>query len=109
MSPENVFYFEAFWELSSDRQIGMGLGEIPFSAIDRYAVRYKIVSVDRFDEFRRVMRRMDAEYRSLATSKSKGDEAENGETVSANDTNGIKSMLARFNARFRAKNPSGTS
>lgn len=32
-------YYIAFWELSTDRSQGMGVGPIPWSAINEYAVR----------------------------------------------------------------------
>lgn len=31
--------WEAFWKLSTCRQVGMGVGAIPWVAIDRYAIR----------------------------------------------------------------------
>lgn len=32
-------YYVAFWELSTCRPIGMGVGQIPWTAIDQYAAR----------------------------------------------------------------------
>ncbi len=90
------FYFEAFWELSSDRQIGMGVGEIPFSAIDRYAVRFDVHG-DAFDTLRRVLRSMDAEYRKVVnTPKDKQ------KTVSAKDAKGFGALLDRMGERAAA-------
>lgn len=36
------FYLNAFRELRYDRQIGMAVGPIPWSSIDRYAARHGI-------------------------------------------------------------------
>lgn len=36
--PGEDFYLRAFWDLSTERQIGMGLGPIPFFARQRYAL-----------------------------------------------------------------------
>lgn len=44
--------------MSSDRSVGMGLGPIPFSSIDRYARRFGL-TLDEYDFFRRAMRAMD--------------------------------------------------
>jgi hypothetical protein len=49
----------AFWDLTTDRQIGFATGPIPWSAIDRYAARYRIPDFDRFSE---LIRAMDATY-----------------------------------------------
>jgi len=51
--------WEAFWALSSSRNVGMGPGGIPFLAIDRYAERYEI---DDFERFHRLVQAMDAAY-----------------------------------------------
>jgi hypothetical protein len=54
--------FEAFWELSTDRDVGFGYGEIPASAIDRYARRHGFDDPDEFEMLRRAIRAMDREY-----------------------------------------------
>lgn len=58
--PEHLeWVYEAFWALSSSRQIGMGIGPIPFEPIDRYADRYHI---EDFEEFHHLIRAMDAAF-----------------------------------------------
>lgn len=62
--------WSAFWELGSDRPIGMGgAGPIPFSSLDRYAGRYDIDDGEEFDRFRGFIRRMDAAYLKWARKK----------------------------------------
>lgn len=58
------WYLEAFWDLTSDRQLGAmgGAGSIPFTAIDRYAARHDIDEPAAFDRLRVIMRALDAEY-----------------------------------------------
>jgi hypothetical protein len=51
----------AFWELSSDRQIGMSAGPIPYTAIDRWAHRNGVEPED-FHVLLTVIRAMDAEW-----------------------------------------------
>lgn len=51
--------WNAFQIVSTDRPSGMGLAPIPFSAIDRFARRYEIRSVDEFDRLRRLIGEMD--------------------------------------------------
>ena len=53
------FEWRAFWSLSSSRSSGPH-GVIPFAAMDRYAERYGIVDVDRFERFQELMVAMSA-------------------------------------------------
>jgi hypothetical protein len=39
-----LFYYDAFWELDSERQLGMAAGPIPWSAIMLYADAYVLDS-----------------------------------------------------------------
>lgn len=50
----------AFHELRSDRQIGMSVGPIPWSSIDRWAVRHNITNLEDFDELVSYIRQMEA-------------------------------------------------
>lgn len=50
--------YAAFWELSTDRFIGMAAGPIPAAAIARWAQRHGY-TVDEEIEFRRLIRAMD--------------------------------------------------
>lgn len=52
---------EAFFELGTDRQVGMGVGPIPSASIDRYVDRHGF-SVDEEEEFRYLIRRLDGVY-----------------------------------------------
>ncbi|MBS7737941.1 MULTISPECIES: hypothetical protein [unclassified Chelatococcus] len=52
----------AFNELATDRSISFGVGPIPFSSIDRYAVRYGYDGAEDFELLRRAIRVMDAVY-----------------------------------------------
>jgi hypothetical protein len=45
------FVYAAFHELVNDRQVGFGLGPIPWSAIDAYARRYGLNDIDEFERF----------------------------------------------------------
>lgn len=67
------FIWDAFWSLSSDRQVGMGEGGIPFTAIDRYAQRYGMDRLDDFDRFQSLIRGLDGEYLTIRGEQSKRD------------------------------------
>lgn len=62
IDPGLMFYLEAFWDLSTDRQITMGgEGHIPFSAIDRFGRRADLQG-EAFSRFKALVRAMDREY-----------------------------------------------
>lgn len=73
VEPESAFVWEAFWELSSDRDSGFGEGDIPFRAIDRFAQRYGIDDLDEFDEFRSMIRGVDREYLKIRAEQREAD------------------------------------
>lgn len=54
-----VYVWNAFQIVSTDRPSGMGLAPIPFSAIDRFAMRYGIDGLDEFERLRRLIGEMD--------------------------------------------------
>ena len=62
------FFYNAFGQLSTCRPVGMGLGSIPWTAIDRYAERN---DVEDFDEFLYMVRKMDDAYIEYHLEKSK--------------------------------------
>jgi hypothetical protein len=68
-----LFEWLAFGELKTDRQIGMDLGPIPWSSIDRYASRYGVVGDD-FDRLCSLIRAMDHTF--LAYLKEKNGNAQ---------------------------------
>lgn len=95
INPAWLFHWEAFNDLSSERQIGMGVGPIPRSAVKAYAEEFDIVG-DAFDKFYRIIRAVDLEYLKQvnASSKSKGDEY-----VPVDDVDGVKNVMGRLAAR----------
>lgn len=82
--PEHLaFAHDAFWDLCSDRPMTLAFqgmaglphmvfGAIPFLAIDRYATRYGIDTVDDFERFHALVSACDAEWRMHANAKRGG-------------------------------------
>lgn len=62
MLPGTDFAWEAWSQLDSDRPVGMGVGRIPWTAIDRYAARHGVDEPDDFDELVELIRAMDDVY-----------------------------------------------
>lgn len=69
-APHLTFYWNAFYNLSSDRQRGFGAGPIPWSSIDRYAIRYQVDQPEQFELFVRLVRAMDSVFLKDAAEKS---------------------------------------
>lgn len=57
-----IFEWSAFRSLSTDRPIGLAMGPIPWSSIDRFADRYAIDG-DEFDRFAALIQAMDETFR----------------------------------------------
>lgn len=109
LPPWLQFYADSFWLLNNDRQIGMGIGPIPFTAIDAYARRYRIEDIDHFDRFLSLIKIQDSEYLRLTSPK-----GDNGvrEEVSADDPDGVRRLTKRLAKKAPAphsasENPSG--
>lgn len=55
------FYLRAFWDLSTERQIGAAVGPIPATKIDDYACR-KGLDLSMMEAFKTIIRTMDRTY-----------------------------------------------
>ena len=60
--------YNGFWNISTDRQVGMSLGPLPHTAIREYAKEYNLPEEDA-DDFRRLVRAMDGFYLSWIDKK----------------------------------------
>ncbi|MFZ1074804.1 MAG: hypothetical protein WAN50_00290 [Minisyncoccia bacterium] len=67
-----LFYYDAFWELDSERQIGMGVGPIPWSSIMLYA---SFCCLDEFqtEQLLYFIRAMDKVYLQYHSDKNKSE------------------------------------
>lgn len=78
-----AFYIDAFRELSTCRNNGMGIGPIPFTAIVEYTKLGYVESED-FEEFLYCIRVMDKTLLDLETAKSKAGGKNGGKTGKGN-------------------------
>ena len=58
----SYFIWDAFSELSTTRN---ELGPIPWTAINEYAYRYRILDMNEFNSFEYFIRKIDDEYRTI--------------------------------------------
>ncbi len=99
----NVFHWEAFHDLSTERQIGMGLGPIPRSSIMDYARESELFG-DAAEQFAAIIRAVDTEYLRMANSGVSKDTKKKQHTeIPVTDTVGIKQLLMGLGARAKAK------
>lgn len=63
------FYLDAFQSLRYDRPIGMAVGPIPWSSLDRYAQRYDIGDFAKFERYIRAMEAVVMEQEAKEASK----------------------------------------
>lgn len=79
LDPTLEHYLTAFNALSGDRQIGMGRGPIPWSAIDRYARRHGYEK-EAFELLERLVRAQDDEFLTIMHEQDKQREEERKRT-----------------------------
>ncbi|WP_313392030.1 hypothetical protein [Sphingobium yanoikuyae] len=69
---EHPFYYDAFWNLHTERQVGMAQGPIPDSAIKAYAAdpELQLTNRERW-AFRDIIRAMDNTYLNITAETAK--------------------------------------
>jgi hypothetical protein len=68
--PWMAFYIESFFELSTERSVGMGIGPIPWSSIFNYASAHEFIGSD-YHTFHSIIRSMDSHYLRMKANDSK--------------------------------------
>lgn len=99
--PHLGFIWLAFFDLSTERQIGMGVGPIPRSKIREYARELGIDdNSESFDRFTRIIHALDDEYvrRANEPSKKKNEPVE----IRADDVHGMKRLFANLGAHQKS-------
>lgn len=72
LEPGLELYLDAFWELSSCRSVGMGLGPIPWTACEKYARVYRLDD-DQADALVYHVARLDSAYLKWSSDSAKSD------------------------------------
>lgn len=79
LTPGLEFYYSAFLNLSSERQVGFSEGRIPWSKVKDYCDRLKM-SLDDFERTWAIIAHMDAAYLKYRGEKSKTGAGAGGKT-----------------------------
>lgn len=91
--PGLEFYYAAFWNLTTDRPIGMAEGPIPWSSMQRYCAQHGVTGFD-FDRFIVLMRMMDNAYGEHRESeRSKSEKKRIGSSNGAKKVRGAPGVL----------------
>lgn len=96
-------YWMAFCDLTTERQIGMGLGPIPASKIRAYAIDELELLGDERDRFFAVMRRTDDGYLAMNAPAKPQTAAMPTKEVPIQDGEGVRKLFAGMAERKRAK------
>lgn len=101
--PHLKLHWDAFQELSTERQIGMGVGPIPMSVVKRYFVDEWGFQGRALDHACAMIRVLDNEFVTRANaSKSDKDDLPFRERASARDPKGVKQLMRGMSKPGRA-------
>jgi hypothetical protein len=98
--PENYPFYELFWELGSERQLGMSAGQIPGSAIKAYATENNLTT-DQTDFIRWIVRGLDNVFLSLHADKHPDEKVV--DSASVHDPKGVSAILKRVAKKPKAE------
>ena len=96
-------YWDAFSDLGTERQIGMGIGPIPRSKVREYASDLLGLDGDEHDRFCEILSRMDRDYVSRVNSPRSEDGPNFREIVDPKDGERVKKLAHRM-AKPRKRN-----
>lgn len=100
IEPHLMFLWTAFWDLSTERQMGMVIGPVPVSKMREYLRDELGLDGNEYDRARAIIRRADEAYCAMLNRR-KEDGPEMAETVSINDAEGVKRMMRRLGDRSK--------
>jgi len=84
--------WSAFWELGTERQLGMSIGPIPASKIREYLRVEMDLHGDEYDRARTIIRKADEAYLGMLNAR-KGDEPKLADQAKATDVDGVKRVM----------------
>jgi len=84
--------WNAFWELGTERQLGMSIGPIPGSKIREYLRDELELHGAEYDRARAIIRKADDAYLGMLNAR-KGDEPKLADQAKATDAEGVKRVM----------------
>ena len=98
VEPHLQWLWSAFWELSTERQLGMAVGPIPGSKIREYLRDEMELAGAEYDRARAIIRRADDAWCGMLNAR-KGDEPRLTDQAKATDSEGVKRVMRRLDKR----------
>ena len=99
IEPHLTWLWNAFWELSTERQLGMSIGPIPGSKIREYLRDEMELTGTDYDRARSIIRRTDDAYLGMVNNSRKGDDPVVSDAAKATDVEGVKRVMLGLNKR----------
>ena len=96
----STWLWNAFWELGTERQLGMSVGPIPGSKIREYLRDEMELTGAEYDRARAIIRKADDAYVGMLNRR-KDDEPELTDAAKATDAEGVKRVMRGLGKRSR--------
>jgi len=100
IEPHLTWLWNAFWELGTERQLGMSVGPIPASKIREYLRDELDVHGAEHDRARAIIRKADDAYVGMLNAR-KGDGPELADVAKATDSEGVKRVVRGLGNRYK--------
>jgi hypothetical protein len=100
IEPQLMPLWNAFWELSTERQIGMAIGPIPVSKIRQYLREEMEIDGADYDHAKAIIRRADNAYCAMLNRR-REDGPEMADQVKFTDAEGVKQLVRGLGNRAK--------
>ena len=98
VEPHLTWLWAAFWELGTERQLGMSIGPIPVSKIREYLRDEMELTGAEYDRAKAIIRRADDAYVGMLNRR-KDEGPEMADVAKANDAEGVKRVMRGLGKR----------
>jgi hypothetical protein len=98
VEPHLTWLWNAFWELGTERQLGMSIGPIPGSKIREYLRDEMELHGAEYDRARAILRKADDAYVGMLNRR-KDDEPKLADQAKATDGEGVKRVMRGLDKR----------
>ena len=98
VEPHLTWLWNAFWELGTERQLGMSIGPIPVSKIREYLRDEMELTGAEYDRTKAIIRKVDDAYLGMLNRR-KDDGPALADAAKATDVEGVKRVMRRLDKR----------
>jgi len=98
IEPHLTWLWNAFWELGTERQLGMAIGPIPGSKIREYLRDEMELTGADYDRAKAIIRKADDAYCGMLNAR-KGEEPVRSDAAKVTDAEGVKRVMRGLTKR----------